>query len=243
VGMIVMFFLGRTIGKRWTGEKSNEKGVLDTFQAAILTLFGFILAFGFGMSGNRYENARNVLIDESNDIGTAILRADLYSDSVRDAMKATFKNYLDGRIMLYTDLGDTQKMMKAQMTMDEAGKKLWKLATAESKLPGMLIPSSQMIPALNSMFDIATTRDVLLKTFVPDIVVYVLLLLGFLSSLIVGVSSPAIRIRETVGILFFAFFSALVVYLTLDLGRPLQGAIRVHRSEQAIVDLRKLLTE
>ncbi|HTS43064.1 MAG TPA: hypothetical protein VMH01_01605 [Puia sp.] len=242
-GMILMFLLGRAIGKKWTDEKLEEKSVLDTFRTAILGLFGFLLAFGFGMSGNRYENARNVLIEESNEIGTAILRADLYADSTRSAMRVSFKNYLDARMELYSDLNDGVKISEAQMRMDEAGKKLWKLATSQSKLPNMFIPSNQMIPALNAMFDAATTREVYLITSIPDIVVYVLLLLGFLASLLVGLSSPAIRMRERIGIFFFAFFSALVVYLTIDLGRPLHGAIRVHTSEQAINNLQKLFIE
>src|SRR5205809_5746674 len=93
VGMIAMVALGRSVGKFWRKEGAEPKGGVNSLLGAMFALFGFILAFTFSMSGNRYENVRNIIVEEANDIGTAILRSDLYSDSVRDAFRTDFKKY------------------------------------------------------------------------------------------------------------------------------------------------------
>src|SRR3954471_6359725 len=88
IGMIIMVALGRYAGRIWRKEEGEPTGGVNSLLAALFALFGFILAFAFGMSGNRYENVRNIIVEEANDIGTAVLRADLYSDSVRNAFRA-----------------------------------------------------------------------------------------------------------------------------------------------------------
>src|SRR6476660_1691436 len=107
IGMILMVALGRYAGKIWRKEEDEPKGGVNSLLAALFALFGFILAFTFGMSGSRYENVRNVIVEEANDIGTAVLRADLYSDSIRNEFRADFKKYLEARIAYYDNVTDT----------------------------------------------------------------------------------------------------------------------------------------
>ena len=193
IAMILMVALGKYIGKIWRQEKGEPRGGVNSLMAAMYALFGFILAFTFGMSGSRYENVRNVVVSEANNIGTAVLRADLYPDSVRDAFRADFKNYLEARIAYYDNIADTTLFYKAKDDAAKAAEALWSRAMQQSKLPNMLIPSNSMIPALNAMFDIATTREVILKARVPDIIVYMLFILALASSFIAGFTSSAIR--------------------------------------------------
>src|SRR6476620_6115616 len=90
IGMIILVPVGRVLGKLWRKEEGEPRGGVNSLLAALFALFGFILAFAFGMSGSRYENVRNVIVEEANDIGTAVLRADLYSDSIRNEFRADF---------------------------------------------------------------------------------------------------------------------------------------------------------
>jgi hypothetical protein len=61
-------------------------------------------------------------------------------------------------------------LIKQKSDAENAGNALWSRAMQQSKLPDMLIPSSQMIPALNSMFDVATTIEVTLYARVPELI-------------------------------------------------------------------------
>src|SRR4051812_3736025 len=87
VGMLVMVGLGRITGRMWKQEDGEPKGGVSSILSGLFGLSAFMLAFTFGMSGNRYTNMRNIIVDEANSIATAMLRSDLYSDSIRNAFR------------------------------------------------------------------------------------------------------------------------------------------------------------
>lgn len=240
-GMILFFVAGRLVRTKWSLSETETKGGVAMVQSALLGLFAFILAFAFSLSGNRYDYVRTVMIDESNAIGTAVLRTDLYADSVRRAMRHEFKIYIDARISMYKNLHDTSSIKNAIRNAGVAGMHIWDLAVSESRKPNMLIPSNQMIPALNEMLDIGSKRHLLLQTSIPDIIVYMLLILALASSFLAGVTSLRVDGRDKLIILFFIFFSSIVIFITLDMGRPLRGAIRADVAEQAILHVRQQL--
>jgi hypothetical protein len=111
----------------------------------------------------------------------------------------------------------------------------------QSKLPNMLIPSNNMIPALNSMFDIATTIELTLYARVPDLVIYMLFILALVTSFIGGYTSKGLGRKDWIIIIAFALFSSMVTYITLDLGRPMRGIIKGNMGKQAIIDIGKSL--
>jgi hypothetical protein len=239
IAMIIMVPLGRMFGKMWKQEETEPKGGVGSLLGALFGLSGFILAFTFGMSGARYSNVRDIIVEESNDIGTALLRSDLYSDSVRDAFRADFKTYIEARVAYYNSATDTVLYNKAKNDAIKAGDALWARAIQQSKLPNMLIPSNQMIPALNTMFDIATTVETTLQARVPDPIVYMLFLLALVTSFIGGFTSSAIRRKDWIVIVVFALFSSMVTYITLDLGRPMRGIMNAKIGQQQIENLLK----
>jgi len=238
-GMFLLFFVGKTVSKFNVAKPEVDSG-MKSLQGALLGLLGLILAFSFGISGSKYEQTRNILVEEANDIGTAVLRADLYNDSIRKVFRTHFETYVEARIRLYENLSDTGPYLKYKAEMQGAQDRLWKLATDQSKLPNMLIPSNQMVPALNSMFDIAVSRDVMFKTHVPDLILYMLFTLALVSSFLTGLISGKMNVKEWIIVLSFIFFSTLIIYTTLDLGRPLRGFIKAESGERAITDLREL---
>src|SRR3954452_9898389 len=103
-GMLLMVPVGRIAGKLRTQEEVEPKGGVGSILSALFGLSAFILAFTFGMSASRYSNVRDIIVDEANDIGTALLRSDLYPDSVRDAFRTDFKKYIDARVSYYENV-------------------------------------------------------------------------------------------------------------------------------------------
>ena len=77
--MLIAIWIGFKIGINKEKPKSNDSSILSS----LLGLYALLLAFTFGMSGTRYENRKANLIEEANCIGTAILRADIYPDSIK----------------------------------------------------------------------------------------------------------------------------------------------------------------
>src|SRR5215470_1235820 len=125
IGMIVMIVLGRLTSRIWSKEEGEPKGGVNSLFAALFALSGLILAFAFGMSQNRLEAVRKVVEMEANDIGTAILRADLYADSAREGFRADFKNYLEAVIASYDHAAYREQMHQATVDATRAAEKLW----------------------------------------------------------------------------------------------------------------------
>jgi hypothetical protein len=240
IGMIVMIVLGRRIGRIWNKEETDPKGGVSSLFAALFALSGLILAFAFGMSQSRLERVRNVVEMEANDIGTAILRADLYADSAREGFRADFKDYLEAVIAFYDHAVYLKQAHEAKVNAAAAAKKLWARAARQSKLPNMLIPSNNMIPALNDMFDIAQSREVVLKSKIPDLVVYMLFVCVLVACFIGGFTSGNFTYRDRIIVAGFVVVTAMVVYTTLDLSRPLRGIITDVPGREAIIGLRSM---
>ena len=240
-GMLVMVLLGRMAGRYWKQEEGEPKGGVNSLLSALYGLSAFILAFTFGMSASRYSNVRDIIVDEANDIGTALLRSDLYPDSVRDAFRTDFKKYIDARISYYNNVTDTVLFKKARKDAAEAGTALWSRATQEAKLHNLVIPSNNMVSALNNMFDIATTTEVSLYARVPDLIIYMLFILALVTSFVGGFTSTGIRRKDWIIIIVFALFSSMVTYVTIDLSRPMRGIIKANIGLHALIDIRKNL--
>ena len=244
--VLILFFvmiIVTVVGHKMRGPHHKEldelKGTMSTLLAALFALFGFILAFTFGMSGSRYDNIKNILIDEHNSIGTAIKRADLYSDSVRAEMRVNFKKYLEARVAYYDHYFEMQRASEEKSKAEKAINDIWDLAIKQSKLPNMLIPSNSMVPALNNLMDTADKRDLIGQARVPDLLLYMLFLLSVTISFIVGFTIPYFNRRAWFIILAFITVACLIIYVTLDFSRPLRGFVKADFGNQAIIQTLK----
>jgi hypothetical protein len=96
-----------------------------------------LLAFTFGMSLNRYDKRMDVIIEEANDIGTAVLRADLYPEAERQLFRADFKRYVEARIAYFDAGADTKKIMDAKLEASEIAEQIWRRPSQLSSNPGV----------------------------------------------------------------------------------------------------------
>jgi len=239
-GMIVTVILGRWCNVKWREEDPEPKGGVNSLLGGLFALAGLTLAFTFSMSADRLERFRVIVQQEANEIGTAILRSDLYPDSVRQEFRGDFKKYLEAVISFYDNATNLSLAYKAKDDASIASGRLWSRAMQQSKEPGMFIPSTQMVPALNDMFDIATTREVVLKSRVPDLIIYMLFVCVLGICFIGGLTSTILGVRSWIIIAGFAFITSFVVFTTIDLARPMRGVIKERAAREAIVELRKM---
>ncbi|PWU00552.1 MAG: hypothetical protein C5B52_08625 [Bacteroidetes bacterium] len=236
VSMVVATYFGRRLRKRKGHELEELKGTMSTLLASLFGLFGFILAFTFGMSGNRYENIKNVLIEENNTIGTAILRADLFPDSVRNEIRGYFKEYLLARVAYYDHYFEKEKAEQAKRSGKQAMGKIWKLNAQQSRLPGMLIPCNSMVSAMNELIDTADKRDLLGQARVPDLLLYMLYFLSLTVSFIMGLTLPSLQRRAWLIVIAFITVACLIIYVILDFSRPMRGFVKADYGHRAIVE-------
>jgi len=223
-------------------KKSSEKEIkhIGTTKGSLLGLLALILAFTFNMSVSRYDQRRAIFIEETNDIGTAILRCDLYPDSTREEFRKDFKEYVEARILYYEAGTDAKIIQEALDKSDKISSRIWKRAAHLSLDPNAVVRSNQMLPALNSMIDVVTSRDALRTANVPDAVLWLLFSLCLINSFVVGFGIIQDKFSWFV-IWSFAIMMALSVYFVLDLDRPRQGIITNDAHQQKMLELRKML--
>jgi hypothetical protein len=221
-------------------DKDNMPPGLGSLQSSVLTLMGLLLGFTFGMALTKFENRRKTIIQEANSIGTAILRCDLYPDSVRSLLHSDFNQYVDARIQYYSAGIDNTGMQKSLDAASKYSSQIWTRVIEMSRRPDGLIRTNQMIPAMNAVIDIVTTRDADRVAKIPPVVMLVLLILVLTGSFLVGYDQ-AVSKRRKIFFVGFAFMTTIAVYLILELERPRSGLINLEESEKYIVELKSML--
>jgi hypothetical protein len=219
--MLVFFWIGIWVRKKRKLE-TDDAG-LGAVEGALLGLLALLLGFTFSLSNSRYDSRLKVIIEEANDIGTAILRADLYPDSIRNAMRAEFKNYVETRIEFFEAGKDLPRVMAAMDSTTAIQNRLWNIAATLGRDRDNLHRTAQMIPALNAMIDVTTTRAALTLAKVPDLILFLLFLLCFTSSFMLGYSK-GIK-NDWIVTIIFSLMIGITIFTILDLDRPRSGVI------------------
>jgi hypothetical protein len=96
-----------------------------------------------------------------------------------------------------------------------------------------------LLPALNQMIDITTTRTMALQLHPPLIIFGMLFLVALASALLAGYGMAGGKSRRWLHVIGFALVIGLTVYVILDIEFPRYGLIRVDAFDQALVDLLK----
>jgi hypothetical protein len=126
-----------------------------------------------------------LIVEEANDIGTAWLRIDLLPASVQPVMRELFRKYLDSRLETYRKIPDLAAVKAEQDRTAQLQNEIWKVAMAGQKEVGQAVVTG-LLPALNQMFDIVTTRTMALQTHPPGIVFAMLALMAGAAAFMAG---------------------------------------------------------
>jgi len=117
---------------------------------------------------------------------------------------------------------------------------IWTKAVNATFLPNSDPDAGKLLlPALNNMFDITTTRRVAPDEIHSPRIIYALLFgLGLLCSLLAGYRMASDRNRSWLHIMGFAAITGIIVYVILEVEYPSTGLIRLEAADQLLVDVR-----
>ena len=241
--LILFNWLGFRVKKR---QIENNPGIkpagLGPTEGSLLGLTALLLSFSFGMSATKFDSRRQLIVEEANDIGTTILRCDLYPDSIRNEFRADLKNYLESRINYYQAGDDYNGIQLELFRADSISAICWKRAAQLSHYLDNRVATAQMVPALNALIDIIATREASRQSVVPRLILDILCVLTLLSAFLSGYGSK-IHERSSILVVVFALMTTLALYLVIDLDRPRQGFINLNNVEQLMVNLRSNFAE
>jgi len=240
VGMLLFLEIGRRIGfVMQTRRPEGWKG-LGTAEGAIFGLLGLLIAFTFSGAASRFEDRRHLITAEANAIGTAYLRIDQLPADAQPEMRDLFRHYVDLRSTTYQNVEDIS-VVKAKLAEAEALQgEIWNKAIAACRMPNAL-PSATMLllPALNEMIDIVTTRAMATQNHPPLIIFLLLAGLALMGSLLVGYEMSNNKDRSWLHMIIFAGVMTIAVYVIIDLEFPRIGLVKVDGADQVLIDLRK----
>jgi hypothetical protein len=238
VGLVMAAIeLGRRIRARSADQKASSG--LSVIDGAVFGLMVLLLAFSFSGAVSRFDTRRELIVQETNAIGTAWLRVDLLPEVAQPQIRDDFRAYLDARLGFYSNLSlDRAKAFDELAVSDKLQKKIWDESVAAAKQTGSPAVLTLVVGSLNEMFDITTTRAVALQTHPPLPIYVTLVLLALFSSLIAGFGMGDTGRRPWLHTLVYAAALTLTVYTIIDLEFPRFGIIRIDRYDQALVNLR-----
>jgi len=238
-GMLLFMEIGRRIGRFRNSKQQQEPG--ESFLAlegSVFGLMGLLIAFTFSAAASRFEIRRNLVVEETNDIGTAWKRLDLLPPVSRSLLREKFREYVDSRLTVYRDVTNSEQGTQALARSTTLQDEIWERAvTACAEIPSPAT-TTLILSSLNVMFDITTTRTVAARTHLPWLIRGLLMVLPLICALLAGLDAAAIPRRSWVRTIGFALMVSVTVFVILDLDYPRVGLIRIDMFDQALIELR-----
>ncbi|HTN73298.1 MAG TPA: DUF4239 domain-containing protein [Methylomirabilota bacterium] len=240
LGMLLLLEVGRRIGiRRIVKEAEGARAGVAAVEGAVFGLLGLLIAFTFSGAASRFDMRRHLIVEETNAIGTAYLRLDLLPADAQPALRESFRRYVDARLAVYRKIPDIAAVKAELAKVTKLQGEIWTQALAACREGGSQPAIMLLLPALNQMIDITTTRTMATQMHPPTIIFAMLGGLALLSALLAGYGMAGGTTRNWIHMLGFAAIMAVTVYVILDIEFPRLGLIRVDAFDQALVELRE----
>jgi len=238
-GMLLLLEVGRRIGaRRLAADAEGARLGTGAIEGAIFALLGLLIAFTFSGAASRFDERRDLIVEEANDIGTAYLRLDLLPTAAQPPLRHAFRNYVESRLETYRKLPDI-KATRAELTRSaELQQQIWQQALKAAAGEGANPDATKLLlPALNAMIDITTTRTMKTELHPPGVIFGMLFVLALASALMAGYGMAGAKTRSWLHMIGFAAVMAISVYVIFDIEFPRLGLIRVDAFDRALSEL------
>ena len=231
------FRLGNDTRRR---RKSEKKLSLGSLTGAMLALLAFILAFAFSIASSRYDVRKQLVLDEANAIGTAMLRTDFLAESPRTESRKLLKEYVNIRVEAVQDLEKLPQMLVESEVLHD---RLWSQATNRSNQTEDSELVALYIESLNEVIDMHSKRvTVGLRYRMPRSVWILLYFVTILAMMAVGYEFGLNGEGSFVGALLLALMFSGVILMIVDLDQSAHSVL-LKVSQQPLIELQQQLNQ
>jgi hypothetical protein len=238
--IFLLNWLGYLYKKRqlrlYPGRISESMGSIE---GSMLGVTSLLMGFSFSVAVQKFEARRHASVEEANLIGNAILRSDLYPDSLRQQFVADLKQYVETRIAYYEERYNEPEIQRQLKLGEEIWMRIWKRATSHANDDKLSVTSLQMIPNLNDMMDELVTRDALRISRVPPLILWTLVILVLIAAFLLGSDYKGHK-RNIMLLVGYALVMTMTLNLINELNHPRQGLINLDDVQTKMVELRNL---
>jgi hypothetical protein len=233
IAMLICTELGHRIGRSRNAREHEPESTVGGMVAAELGLLAFLLAITFSLVANRFDTRRELVLKESNAIGTCYLRAAMLPAANGTEARRLLKDYVEIRLQAARS-GDlaasAQKCEQIQVA-------LWDQATAAASADPHSIPIGLFISSLNDVIDVHAMRlQAVVRARLPFAVWAILFSVSALAFLMMGYHSGLCARARSPGAFLVTLAFSLVIWLVADMERPHEGLLFI--SQQPMIDLR-----
>jgi hypothetical protein len=236
--MLVAFAAGRMLRARRQARAGDDGAPgTSTLDGALFALFGLLLAFTFSGAASRLDARRDLIRLEANAIGTAYLRVDLVPAAYQPKLRELFRDYVDARLAVYANVDQSNIYDASNARVDALQQQLWATAVPAAAAAQGTQATMLLLPALNDVIDIVTTRRVAIMTHPPLEVFGLLLALAVACSLISGYTMNSKSRGNRIHITTFVVTMVMTVYVIVDLEMPRFGFITITSADVVLSDV------
>lgn len=239
-----LLYLAAELGFQLGKSKSSQfhKDCLPhvgTIEGALLGLLALLLGFAFSMSMERYDNRRQVVLGEANDLQTTYLRAALLPAAQKNIVAQLLRAYVDSRVT-YLQSGRDPAVLESALKRTEAiQKELWTQALAAANQNSDEVRTGYFIESLNTLIDDHSRRIAAMENHVPEIILLLLIVVAAMTIAITGYSSGLNQVRLSVARFVLIALTSLTLIVIIDLDRPKRGFIKLN--EKAMLSVQQFM--
>jgi hypothetical protein len=236
--VLIPILVGQRFGiKRSKKPETIQHAPIGTVVGAAFGLLAFMLAITFQIAANRFDERKELLLDEVTNIRTTYLRAGLIEEPINTETKKLLVEYVDLRIEVGKDISKLeQSMNRSQQILDTLWSYTEKLATKDrsSEIYALYTTS------VNDLVDNYNQRITMtLEYRIPAAILVLLFIIAFLSMFALGYQFGTSG-KGNFGInLLLAIIFALVMFLILMIDRPEMGLAKLN--QKPIITLQQQL--
>ena len=231
LAMVVLLVAAGEIGYRRgvfrRESKESVRSLMSGTGAAMLGLLGLLLGFTLAMAVSRWDERRDVIVDEANAIGTLWLRAGLLEAPLRDEMRDVLRKYTDARITLGGSRDDRAALRAARSESELLHASIWSVverANQPGRSPAVL---SSLITAANAVIDLHELRMASIENYLPAALFLLLFTVAAVSVGFLAWAFGAANQGGRAAIVALALLIGAVLLLIMDVNRPQRGRIEI----------------
>lgn len=223
---------GFRLGRHVKGFDEDYKRRVDMIRTAILALVTFLVGFSFAAAGSRFIERQDMIVKETNAIGTSWLRAMLLPEPQRNRLQAELRQYTLDRLELLTAY-ETAAVQPLLAKAGETQKRIWQAGVEGVGTDREF--ANFMLPPLNDVIDIHSEHLSAARRHIPQTILIVIVITAAIGMAMIGYDNGLARKRYFLLSAAFAAVSAASLWMTIDLDRPRHGFVRA--SELPYVEL------
>lgn len=223
---------------RWETKKkvvSSEKEYKDLVLTAMYALLGLMLAFTYTFTLSRADLRKQALVDESNAIGTAFLRADMIQEPTSTELQATLLEYAKSRIIKPESISSNQNLKNFLLQTQEAQERIWPVVQQMLNKGEPPPVEVSVVQSINDVFDIGTKRLAVSFDRLPMILLFMLLFLAGTSLGLTGYNAGLSGKLNRGGLFMLVLFLTMVILMITDFDMSYRGFVKI--SQQSMFDV------